>query len=50
MKYYDDLKFREISEITGINEGSLKTSYYKTVSYIEKSMINTELLTLNTVN
>lgn len=43
MKYYDDLKFREISEITGINEGNLKTSYYKTVKYIEKSMLNAEL-------
>lgn len=49
MKYYDDLKFREISEITGINEGNLKTSYYKTVRYIEKSMLNVELLTLNAV-
>lgn len=43
MKYYDDLKFREISEITEINEGTLKTSYYKSVKFIEKRMTDVEL-------
>lgn len=44
MKYYDDLKFREIAEIKGISEGTLKTSYYKSVAFIEKRMLSTELL------
>lgn len=44
MKYYDELKFREIAEITGVSEGTLKTSYYKSVAFIEKIMLNTELL------
>jgi RNA polymerase sigma-70 factor (ECF subfamily) len=43
MKYYDDLKFREIAEITGISEGTIKTSYYKSVGLIEKRMLNVEL-------
>lgn len=47
MKYYDDLKFREIAEITGIHEGTIKTYYYKTVSTIEKNMLNIELLVKN---
>ena len=47
MKYYDDLKFREISEITGISEGTLKTSYYKSVGFIEKRMLDIELLVKN---
>jgi RNA polymerase sigma-70 factor (ECF subfamily) len=45
MKYYDDLKFREIAEITGISEGTLKTSYYKSVNFIETKMLQIELLT-----
>lgn len=28
MKYFDDLKFREISEITGTSVGALKSSYH----------------------
>lgn len=47
MKYYDDLKFREISEITGIHEGTIKTYYYKIVNSIEKNMLNVELLVKN---
>ncbi|MBI9041001.1 RNA polymerase sigma factor [Lutibacter sp.] len=47
MKYYDDLKFREIAEITGIHEGTIKTYYYNTVSTIEKNMLNIELLVKN---
>ena len=38
MKYFDDLKFREISEISGINEATLKSSYYAAVKYIEEFM------------
>ena len=29
MKYYDELKFSEISQITNRNENSVKTLYYK---------------------
>ena len=28
MRYYDDLKFKEISEILNVSEGSLKASYH----------------------
>jgi RNA polymerase sigma factor (sigma-70 family) len=43
MKYYDDLKFREISEILDIKEGTLKSSYYNTVKHIENNILNVEL-------
>lgn len=43
MKYYDDLKFREITSITGIKEGTLKTSYYSTVKFIEENITKLEL-------
>ena len=49
MKYYDDLKFREISAILGIKEGTLKSSYYNTVKHIEKNMLAVELLSNNKV-
>ncbi|MFZ2283351.1 MAG: RNA polymerase sigma factor [Lutibacter sp.] len=49
MKYYDDLKFREISAILGIKEGTLKSSYYNTVKHIEKNMMAVELLSNNKV-
>ena len=44
MKYYDDLKFREMADILGIKEGTLKSSYYNTVKHIEKNMLVVELL------
>ena len=49
MKYYDDLKFREMEEILGIKEGTLKSSYYNTVKYIENNMLAVELLSNNKV-
>ena len=49
MKYYDDLKFREMEEILKIKEGTLKSSYYNTVKYIEKNMLAVELLSNNKV-
>jgi len=49
MKYYDDLKFREMEEISGIKEGTLKSSYYNTVKYIEKNMLAVELITKDKV-
>jgi RNA polymerase sigma factor (sigma-70 family) len=36
MKYYDDMKYEEISEILGITVGALKASYHHAVKKIEK--------------
>lgn len=49
MKYYDDLKFREIEVVLGVKEGTLKSSYYNTVKYIEKKLMTVELLSNNKV-
>lgn len=49
MKYYDDLKFREMEDILKIKEGTLKSSYYNTVKHIEKNMLAIELLSNNKV-
>jgi RNA polymerase sigma-70 factor (ECF subfamily) len=38
MKYYDNLKFREISNILNIKEGTAKTHYYGAVKYIEDNI------------
>ncbi len=38
MKYYDDLKYEEISEITGTSVGALKASYHLAVKKIEDSL------------
>ena len=35
MKYFDDLKFKEISEILGTSVGGLKASYHHAVKKIE---------------
>ena len=40
MKYFDDLKFREIAEIMGTSEGALKASYYIAVKKIESQVTN----------
>lgn len=39
MKYFDDLSFREISEIINISENTLKSTYYNVVKKIEKEII-----------
>lgn len=36
MKYFDELKFNEISEITGTSVGALKASYHHAVKKIEE--------------
>ncbi|WP_242927320.1 RNA polymerase sigma factor [Pontibacter vulgaris] len=36
MKYYDDLKYEEISEILGTSVGALKASYHHAVKKIEE--------------
>ena len=38
MKYYDDLKYEEISDIVGTSVGALKTSYHLAVKKIEDFM------------
>jgi RNA polymerase sigma-70 factor, ECF subfamily len=38
MKYYDDLKYEEISEILGTSVGALKASYHYAVKKIENFM------------
>lgn len=40
MKYYDDLKFREIATILNIAEGTIKTHYYSAVKFIEQNIMN----------
>lgn len=39
MKYFDDLSFREISEILDISENTLKSSYYSVVKTIEEKIM-----------
>jgi len=39
MKYFDDLSFREISEILDISESTLKSSYYSVVKKIEEEIV-----------
>ena len=36
MKYFDDMKFKDIAEITGTSEGALKASYHHAVKKIEE--------------
>jgi len=39
MKYFDDLSFREISDILNISENTLKSSYYSVVKIIEEEIL-----------
>lgn len=41
MKYFDELKFKEIAEITKTSEGALKANYHHAVKKIEE-FINTD--------
>lgn len=49
LKYFDDLKFKEMETILQIKEGTLKTSYYATVKHIKENMLNVELLSKKSV-
>jgi RNA polymerase sigma-70 factor (ECF subfamily) len=40
MKYYDELKYEEISEITGTSVGALKASYHLAVKKVEEHLKN----------
>lgn len=42
MKYFDDLKYEEISEILGTTVGGLKASYHLAVKKIEKHLKQTD--------
>lgn len=42
MKYYDDLKFREVAEVLNLKKGTIKTLYYKAVKFIERSIVQIE--------
>jgi RNA polymerase sigma-70 factor (ECF subfamily) len=39
MKYFDDLSFREISEILKVSESTLKSGYYSAVKIIEEKIL-----------
>ena len=38
MKYYDDMKYEQMSEILGTSVGALKASYHLAVKKIEKML------------
>lgn len=42
MKYFDDLKYEEISEILGTSVGGLKASFHLAVKKIEYYLLNTD--------
>ena len=42
MKYFDDLKYEEISEILGTSVGGLKASFHLAVKKIERYLLNTD--------
>lgn len=42
MKYFDDLKYDEISEILGTSVGALKASFHLAVKKIEYYLLNTD--------
>lgn len=42
MKYFDDLKYEEISEIVGTSVGALKASYHLAVKKIERYLSDTD--------
>ena len=42
MRYYDDLKYEEMSKITGTSEGALKASYHIAVKKIEQFIRQTD--------
>jgi len=43
LKYYDELKFSEIETIMGINENTIKTSYYAAVKMIKNNIESVDL-------
>ena len=39
MKYFDDLSFRQISEVLDVSESTLKSSYYSAVKIVEEKIL-----------
>ena len=39
MKYFDDMSFREISEVLDVGESTLKSAYYSAVKIIEEKIL-----------
>ena len=39
MKYFDELSFRQISEILKVSESTLKSTYYTAVKIIEEKIL-----------
>ncbi len=39
MKYFDDLSFKEISEILDVSENTLKSAYYSAVKIVEEKIV-----------
>lgn len=44
MKYFDDLSFKEISEILETNENTLKSAYYSAVKIVEEEIVEANFL------
>lgn len=44
MRYYDELKFKEIAEIVGTSEGALKASYHHAAKKVTQFLIANPLL------
>ena len=42
MKYYDDMKYEQISEILGTSVGALKASYHIAVKKIENHLLEND--------
>jgi RNA polymerase sigma-70 factor (ECF subfamily) len=42
MKYFDDLKYEEISEILGTSVGALKASFHIAVKKIEQILLHSD--------
>ena len=42
LRYYDEMKYEEMSEILGTSEGALKASYHHAVKKIEQYLSETE--------
>ena len=43
MRYFDEMKYEEIAEITGTSEGALKASYHHAYNKIKDALENTDL-------
>ncbi len=43
MKYFDDMKYEEISEVLGTTVGALKASFHIAVKKIEAFMFNEDI-------